>query len=427
MRVKRELEGGWFQYLSMPLPALLTIQSGINTLRYATLKGIMAAKKKEITKVAAPAGAGSRQKIVALVRAAEVQADRDDRRVARRGREGARQAAARRSEGPVILVIAEQKDGKLNRASWEAIAAAQQLSGGAMPMKVAVAGQNVSGVAGELAQGRRGGSDRGRSCGARALHARCLRAGAAAGDHAGGAGDGVLLRTRIRRAISRPTLATRLDRALVTDVIGVKQAGGAATFSRPMFQGKLTADVVPQGPTPHLITIQIGAFRADAAQKGASAAPVTAAAVTIDESKLRQKPEAPFQEAKQAVDLSQAERIVSVGRGIKSQENIAVAEQLAKAFGAELAASRPICDNGWLPMERQIGSSGQTVAPKLYVALGISGAIQHLVGMKGARTIVAINKDAEAPIFEVADYGIQGRSVRAGAGTDCRTAEILGA
>src|SRR5690606_33111910 len=92
----------------------------------------------------------------------------------------------------------------------------------------------------------------------------------------------------------------------------------------------------------------------------------------------------------------------------KAQEHIAMAEELAQALGAELAASRPICDNGWLPMERQIGSSGQTVAPKLYVALGISGAIQHLVGMKGSRTIVAINKDAEAPIFEVADYGIQG-------------------
>ncbi|MCA1586857.1 MAG: electron transfer flavoprotein subunit alpha/FixB family protein, partial [Acidobacteria bacterium] len=110
--------------------------------------------------------------------------------------------------------------------------------------------------------------------------------------------------------------------------------------------------------------------------------------------------------AKQAVDLSQAARIVAVGRGIKQQENIGIAEKLAAAFGAELAASRPICDNGWLPMERQIGSSGQTVAPKLYVALGISGAIQHLVGMKGARVIVAINKDSEAPIFEIADYGI---------------------
>ena len=205
-----------------------------------------------------------------------------------------------------------------------------------------------------------------------------------------------------------PTLATRMDRALVTDVIAIKAAGGATAFSRPMFQGKLVADVVPQGDGPFLVSIQIGAFRADAAAKGSAAAPVTAASVTIDESKIRQKPEAPFQEAKQAVDLSQAERIVSVGRGIKSVENIAIAEQLAKAFGAELAASRPICDNGWLPMERQIGSSGQTVAPKLYVALGISGAIQHLVGMKGSRTIVAINKDADAPIFEVADYGIQG-------------------
>ena len=121
-----------------------------------------------------------------------------------------------------------------------------------------------------------------------------------------------------------------------------------------------------------------------------------------------QRPEAPFREAKQAVDLSQAERIVSVGRGIKSQDHIALAMQLAEALGAEVAASRPICDAGWLPMERQIGSSGQTVAPKLYLALGISGAIQHVVGMKGSRTIVAINKDAEAPIFELADYGIVG-------------------
>ena len=132
------------------------------------------------------------------------------------------------------------------------------------------------------------------------------------------------------------------------------------------------------------------------------------ASITIDAAKIRQKPEAPFKEAKQAVDLSQAERIVSVGRGIKSQEHLQLAQQLAQAMGAEIAASRPICDAGWLPMDRQIGSSGQTVAPRLYVALGISGAIQHLVGMKGARTIVAINKDPEAPIFEIADYGIAG-------------------
>ena len=307
----------------------------------------------------------------------------------------------------MILVVAEQKDGKLNRASWEAIAAAQQLAGGAMPVKVAVAGQGVSAVANELA--------------AAAVSEVIVVDHATLAHYTPDAFVQALQQVIAQASPAlvffphtyqtrdfSPTLATRLDRALVTDVIGVKNAGGSATFSRPMFQGKLTADVVPQGAAPHLITIQIGAFRADAAQKGSAAAKVTSAAVNIDESKLRQKPEAPFQEAKQAVDLSQAERIVAVGRGIKSQENIAVAEQLAKAFGAELAASRPICDNGWLPMERQIGSSGQTVAPKLYLALGISGAIQHLVGMKGARTIVAINKDAEAPIFEVADYGIQG-------------------
>ncbi len=307
----------------------------------------------------------------------------------------------------MILVIAEQKDGKLNRASWEAIAAAQQLSGGAMPIKVAVAGQGVSGVAGELAQ---------------AAVAEVITVELAALSHytpdafvqafqqvvAQVSPALVFLPHTYQTRDFSPTLATRLDRAIVTDVIAVKGSGSDATFSRPMFQGKLTADVKLQGAAPHIATIQIGAFRADQAAKGSAPAPITAAAVTIDESKLRQHAEAPFQEAKQAVDLSQAERIVSVGRGIKSQENIAVAEQLAKAFGAELAASRPICDNGWLPMERQIGSSGQTVAPKLYVALGISGAIQHLVGMKGSRTIVAINKDAEAPIFEVADYGIQG-------------------
>jgi electron transfer flavoprotein alpha subunit len=307
----------------------------------------------------------------------------------------------------MILVIAEQKDGKLNRASWEAIAAAQQLSGGAMPIKVAIAGQGVAAVAAELAQ---------------AAVAEVITVDHATLAHytpdafvqafeqviAQASPALVFLPHTYQTRDFSPTLATRLDRAIVTDVIGVKGSGSDATFSRPMFQGKLTADVKPQGAAPHIATIQIGAFRADQAAKGSAPAAVTAAAVTIDESKLRQKAEAPFQEAKQAVDLSQAERIVSVGRGIKSQENIAIAEQLAKAFGAELAASRPICDNGWLPMERQIGSSGQTVAPKLYVALGISGAIQHLVGMKGARTIVAINKDAEAPIFEVADYGIQG-------------------
>jgi electron transfer flavoprotein alpha subunit len=205
-----------------------------------------------------------------------------------------------------------------------------------------------------------------------------------------------------------PMLAARLTLPLVTDVTGITRSETQAVFTRPMFQGKLAAEVKPKTTGAYLVTFQIGAFRPDALKRGTSPSPVTNVAVTIDRSAIRQKPEAPFQETKQAVDLSQAARIVAVGRGIKTQEQLPVAEKLAKAMGAELAASRPICDSGWLPMERQIGSSGQTVAPKLYVALGISGAIQHLVGMKGSRTIVAINKDADAPIFEVADYGIVG-------------------
>jgi electron transfer flavoprotein alpha subunit len=175
-----------------------------------------------------------------------------------------------------------------------------------------------------------------------------------------------------------------------------------------MFHGKLVADVRPTGNGPFLITVQIGAFRADQMRTNSTQSKIVRTPVVIDRSAIRQTPEAPFREAKQAVDLGQATRIVAVGRGIKSLEHLPVAQALADALEAELAASRPICDNGWLPMERQVGSSGQTVAPKLYVALGISGAIQHLVGMKGSRTIVAINKDADAPIFEVADYGIVG-------------------
>jgi electron transfer flavoprotein alpha subunit len=202
-----------------------------------------------------------------------------------------------------------------------------------------------------------------------------------------------------------PRLALALDRTLISDSIGYKHEGGKLLFTRQMFQGKFVADVAFAGDAPWLATIQIGTYRADQAETGSgSVETVEAARPTA----LRITPHEVFQEAKQAVDLSQAEVIVAIGRGIKEQKNLAIAEDLAKALGGELAASRPICDNGWLPLERQIGSSGQTVAPKLYIALGISGAIQHIVGMKGARTIVAINKDKEAPIFEIADYGVVG-------------------
>jgi electron transfer flavoprotein alpha subunit len=177
-------------------------------------------------------------------------------------------------------------------------------------------------------------------------------------------------------------------------------------FVRQLFQGKFNADVRPAGEDPHFVSIQAGAWRADALEAGP--AEVETFAPPLDGLAIRQKPEAPFRESARAVDLSSADIIVSVGRGVKEQENIKIVEDLAQALGGEIAASRPICDAGWLPMERQVGSSGQTVSPKLYVAVGISGAIQHLVGMKGSKTIVAINKDHNAPIFEVADYGIVG-------------------
>jgi electron transfer flavoprotein alpha subunit len=309
----------------------------------------------------------------------------------------------------VILVIAEQKDGKLNRASLETLAAAQLLAreAGVADVQVLVLGRNASGPAAELGRAAIG---RVTTIDHELLGAYTPEAFVQAAEQAIAklSPRFVMLPHTYQTRDFAPALAATLDRALVTDVIGIRKSGDTVAFARPMFQGKLTADVAPEGPTPHLITIQIGAFRADAVEPASAAASVETLPVAIDASSIRQKPEAPFQEAKQAVDLSQAERIVAVGRGIKTQENLQLAQNLAKALGAELAASRPICDNGWLPMERQIGSSGQTVAPKLYVALGISGAIQHLVGMKGSRTIVAINKDAEAPIFEVADYGIQG-------------------
>jgi electron transfer flavoprotein alpha subunit len=203
-----------------------------------------------------------------------------------------------------------------------------------------------------------------------------------------------------------PKLATRFSQVLVSDVIAARVESGTLTPVRQFFQGKLSGDVRVSGEGPVFASLQAGAWRADTLESGSAA--VETFAPMLDTGQIRQKPEAPFREAARAVDLTAAEIIVSVGRGIGEQSNLPVVEDLAQAFGAELAASRPICDAGWLPMERQVGSSGQTVAPKLYVAVGISGAIQHLVGMKGAKTIVAINKDSNAPIFEVADYGIVG-------------------
>lgn len=202
-----------------------------------------------------------------------------------------------------------------------------------------------------------------------------------------------------------PALAARFGRTLMADSTGFSIEGGVPVFERPLFQGKLVGRFVFETPAPNFVSFQAGAFRA--IQPGGGA-PVTVRRPALDPARIRQRPEPPFRETAQAVDLSAAERIVAVGRGIQDEGNLELARQLAAALGAELAASRPIIDNGWLPADRQVGSSGQTVAPKLYVALGISGAIQHIVGMKGAGCIVAINRDAKAPIFEIADYALVG-------------------
>jgi electron transfer flavoprotein alpha subunit len=203
-----------------------------------------------------------------------------------------------------------------------------------------------------------------------------------------------------------PKLAARFGKPLISDVISLRVENGRVIFARQLFQGKLHADVTAGGEGPAFASVQAGAFHA--AEAGGGLAAIANVPVSIDAAQIRTRPGDLFRESQRSVDLSNAELIVSVGRGIKEKDNLPVIEELAQALGAELAASRPICDNGWLPMERQVGSSGQTVSPKVYFAIGISGAIQHLVGMKGAKTIVAINKDENAPIFDIADYGVVG-------------------
>ena len=300
-----------------------------------------------------------------------------------------------------VLVVMEQRAGVWHRMSWETLAAGQQLA--------AQMGQTVSaaviGQAGELA-GKK--LDR-----IYTVEHELLATYTADGFTAS-------LEQLIRKVNPSivlfphtyqvrdfaPKLATRFDKVLVSDAVGLRVESGSPIFVRQLFQGKLNADVKLSAGDPHFVSIQAGAFRAEQVEAGDAQVEPFTPELTADA--IRAKPLEPFRESARAVDLTSAEIIVSVGRGIKEKDNIPIVEELAKALGAELAASRPICDNGWLPMERQVGSSGQTVSPKVYLAVGISGAIQHLVGMKGAKTIVAINKDANAPIFEVADYGIVG-------------------
>src|SRR6202167_3693103 len=307
-----------------------------------------------------------------------------------------------------ILVVVEQREGKLNRVSWETITAGQAISAATgWPLEAAVVGGRASAFAAEVPAKKR----------SKVYAVESPKLEPYTPDAFAAALKQFLTSIQPKLVLMPhtyqvrdfvPKLATAMGRTVISDCIGFKHENGKLLFTRQMFQGKLSADVSFTSEAPWFATFQNGAFRGDQAEAGGSPAPVESAAVEIPDGAVRTKPQEVFKEVKQAVDLTQAEIIVSVGRGIKEQKNIEMAKQLADALGGELAASRPICDSGWLPMARQVGSSGQTVAPKLYLALGISGAIQHIVGMKGSRSIVAINKDAEAPIFEIADYAVVG-------------------
>ncbi len=305
-----------------------------------------------------------------------------------------------------ILVVMEQRGGVWNRMSWETLAAGQEIAAAAgTTCSAAVLGAGLAALAAELG-GKR--LDKVYTVD-HALLAEYTADGYAAAAEAvirQASPDLVLFPHTYQVRDFAPKVATRFSRVLVSDVIKVIPEGGSFTLVRLLFQGKLNGEVKAAGVGPHFGSIQAGAYRADNVEAGSAG--VEAVDLNLSAAQIRSKPEAPFRESARAVDLTSAELIVSVGRGIKEKENLSIVEDLAKILGAELAASRPICDNGWLPMERQVGSSGQTVAPKLYLAVGISGAIQHLVGMKAAKTIVAINKDANAPIFEVADIGVVG-------------------
>jgi electron transfer flavoprotein alpha subunit len=307
-----------------------------------------------------------------------------------------------------ILVVVEQREGKLNRASWETLVAGQSIAAETgWTLEAAVIGSGVAAIANEIA-GKKVAKVYG-------LESPTLNPYT---PDAFSAGLKQFISSQQPKLVLMPhtyqvrdfipKLATAIGRTVISDCVGYRKDGEKLLFTRQMFQGKLAADVSFSCGAPWFVTFQNGAFRGDKVEVGASPAPVETVNLEIPAATVRTKLQEIFKEAKQAVDLTQAEIIVSVGRGIKEQKNIELAKQLADALGGEIAASRPICDSGWLPMDRQIGSSGQTVAPKLYLALGISGAIQHIVGMKGARAVIAVNKDHEAPIFEIADVAVVG-------------------
>jgi electron transfer flavoprotein alpha subunit len=301
-----------------------------------------------------------------------------------------------------VFVILENRNGKITRSSWEAAAAASTLAAGA-PVTAVLLGESAEALAAEAASGPF----------ARVIRVEHPLLTAYSSDGYVSALHQLLQKEAPAQVVLphtyqvrdfAPRLATRFGQVLISDVIALEPG---PKFVRQLFQGRMNGIYQPSGSGPCFVSVQAGAFRAAAPSPG-SAATIETFVPELAPTDIRTAAGEPFRASSQTVDLGSAQLIVGVGRGIKDATNLPLVQDLATALGAELAASRPICDAGWLAMDRQVGSSGQTVAPKLYLAVGISGAIQHLVGIKGSQCVVAINKDPHAPILEIADYAIVG-------------------
>lgn len=304
-----------------------------------------------------------------------------------------------------VLVVAEQRDGELRRVSLEALAAGRRLAdaSGAEVHAVLVGAEGVAGLAAELG---RFGADRVLVAEAPALARYAPEAYARViADATRGKGYfAVIFAATAQGRDLSPRVAARLDVPLAAEATALALDGGELVVTRPVYAGRAFAKVRLQGE-PRLVSIRPNTFRPEESGKAGAVerleAPADAGRVKVRELKAA---------AGAKLDVAEAAVIVSGGRGMKGPENWGLLEQLAEAIGprAALGASRAVVDAGWRPHAEQVGQTGKTVSPQLYIAVGISGAMQHLAGMRSARTIVAINKDPDAPIFKVADYGVVG-------------------
>ncbi|MFQ5515209.1 MAG: electron transfer flavoprotein subunit alpha/FixB family protein [Myxococcota bacterium] len=299
---------------------------------------------------------------------------------------------------PRTLIVGEVQDGALREATLELVSFARKLGGEISSMLL---GSGIQGPAEELAK-KGGGKVLVADAPAFETYTADAWAEAIAKAVESESPELILISNTPSGWDFAPKVAARLDAGIVSDVFQIDEEGGDLVFIRRLFNGKYDGRFRIAG-TPRIATVQPGAT---AAYEGSEAGRVETLSVA-PEARTRvlgtKKAEAGGH------DLSKAEIIVSGGRGLGKPENFKeVLEPLVQALGAQMGASRPVVDAGWLPHDYQVGSSGQVVQPKLYIAVGISGAIQHIVGMKGSNFIVAINKDADAPIFEVANVGIVG-------------------